>query len=601
MADFTTSYIGGAPSSPVSPQAPVVDESSLTTLNFLGNAVSALGGAAVNFAEVRREERKAELEAQIQSQQDQAISNFSRDQLKLVDAVDMGDISSSEARMRMRANLSRYIADNPALAVDLGKAHTSVIKSTGLGDVVYEGTEAEQQQQLLETDALKAGWLTPDMSAAQKQVAVDNHRAFKIKQLQIEDATKRLALQKAQVTLTTAGITQRSAKMELAEKQARLETQQAIGGMAGDFSTNLLNKLESIRVGKEQGKYTAEQAIILADQAAYEVNQFVSQAGAKAGGDYIANLTKPMNTMVENYKGYISGKVKLDALNTQNETTIAQQVLMMQGNPRVAETVAISKLFPNAAAVTTALSNDAVIDLVRVNSDPTTKSADILPDYDAGKDSVGKYLNMIEQTTGKLNTGEAVDVDETKAEVNTHLSQVLNSISVHGPSSQSKDFKQVIDFFASPSIGNYMNSPNAQIDSQAKFNAESMLNEVYSRDLYPLIQKTYKQSVTGGKTNLKAAGRTQVPVVENQVATTSVIKPVFTGAGVVFQAPAGDNNPITRRKVKELNDSVGALLNKIIQAKAHISGNKDYRAVWQNDVEPQVFGIEDANKEQATD
>lgn len=600
MADFTTSYIGGEPSSPVSPLPPVVNESSLTTLNFLGNAVSALGGAAVNFAEVRREERKAALEAQIQAQQDQAISNFSRDQLKLVDATDMGDISSSEARMRMRANLSRYIADNPALATDLAKAHTSVIKSTGLGDVVYEGTEAEQQQKLLETDALKAGWLTPDMSNAQKQVAVDNYGSFKRQQAIIEDQTKRLNLQKAQVTLTTAGITQRSAKIDLAEKQARISTQQAIGSMANDFSSNLMNKLESIRIGKEEGKYTAEQAVMLADQAAFEMNQFVTQAGAKAGGDYIGNITKPMNSMVENYKGYISGKVKLDTLNTQNETTIAQQVLMMQGNPRVAETVAISKLFPNAAAVTTSLSNDAVVDLVRINSDPTTKSADILPDYDAGKDSVGKYLSLIEETAGKLNLGEAVDAEETKVEVNTHLSQVLNSIAVHGPSSQSKDFKQVIDFFASPSIGNYMNSPNAQIDEGAKFNAESMLNEVYSRDLYPLIQKTYKQSSTGGSVNLKSVGRAQVPVVEGQVPTTNVIKPVFTGSGIMFQAPAGDNNPITRRKVKDLNDSVGALLNKIIQAKAHMSGNKDYRAVWTSEVEPAVFGVEDdanANQE----
>lgn len=596
MADFTTSYIGGPSGSPVSPQQPVVDQSSLVTLGALGDVVGALGGVATNFMEVKREEAKERAKAELQASQDQAVATFARRQLSLVDALETGQISSSaEVRMRMRANLSESIANNPALAAELGKAHTTVVKSTGLGDVVYEGTEAEKQQTLIETDALKAGWITPTMSDAQKEVLTSKYQSFKQQQSLIEASTKQLALQKAQVTLTTAGITQRSAKIELAEKQARLQTQQAIGGMAGDFSANLLNKLETIRQGKEEGKYTPEQAIMLADQAAFEVQQTISVGGSRAGADYLSNITKPMQMMVENYKGYISGKVKLETLNTQNETTIAMQTATIQGDPKMAELVAISSLFPNARAVTSGEANMAVGAYIKNGMNPTTKPLDMLPDDDDTKKDVSTYFKMIDESVDQVNKGTALDVDTTKGEVDNHINNIMKSISLHGPSSNVKDFKGVIDFFASPKIGKYVSTQGAMLDEQARFNARSMLNSVYSSELFPLIQTEYKKAVTGGTPDVVYQGREPVIKVKGQKPAPTEIIPVFTGSGVMFQATPGNTNFLTLRKVKELNDTAGSLLNKMIHSAAHLEGTTDYKSIYQSMFEQQIFGSGEAS------
>lgn len=593
MVDFTTSYIGGEPDSPVRPQQPSVDQSSLVGARLLGDAVSGLAGVATNYIKIQREEEKARVAAELQAKEDQAVSTFARDQLKLVDATEMGDISSSEARMRMRANLSRAIADNPALAVDLGKAHTSVIKSTGLGDVVYEGTEQEKQQRIIETDALKAGWVTPSMSQAQKDVATSRYQSFKLNQTMLEDQAKRLAVQKAQVTLTTAGITQRSAKLELAERQAKISTQQAIGGMVNDFSANLLNKLEEIRVGKEEGKYTAEQATMLADQAAYEIQQTINIGGARAGSDYVNNMTKPMLGMVENYKKYISGQTKLETLNIQNETVVATQTAMIQGDPEVARIVTLTKLFPNARAVVSGEANTAVAGIIKSGMDPTTKSSDMMPDTAEGKKDVGTYLNMVDDSMDQINKGSAVDPEETKIELDNHLNSVLNSVVQHGPSSNTKDFKQVIDFLASNKFGKYVSTQGANLNEQSKLGAETLLADMYSRELYPLVQKAYKEANTGGSATISYYGRTEVPGVKDQKKATDVIKPVFTGSGVVFQAAPGDTNPITRRKVKELNETAGTLLNKMLHSAAHLQGTTDYKSVYQNMFEQQIFGVEE--------
>lgn len=600
MADFSTSYIGGPSGSPVSPQAPVVDESSLTTLGLAGDIAGALGKVTTNFMEIKREEAKEVAKAELKASEDQAVSTFARQQLALVDALETGQITSSaEVRMRMRANLSNSIANNPALATQLAKAHTTVIKSTGLGDVVSEGTEREKQQNAIESDALNAGWVTPDMSDAQKEAATSKYQSFRQQQSLIEGATKQLALQKAQVALTTAGITQRTASLTLAEKQAKIQTQQAIGGMAGDFSSNLLNKLESIRKGKEEGKYTAEQAVMLADQAAFEIQQTIAVGGSRAGADYINNITKPMMSMVENYKGYISGKTSLDLLNTQNEAVIATQTAIIQGDPKMARIVTSTKLFPNARAVISGEANLAVGGYIENGMNPNSKPKDMLADTDEDKKDVDTYFNLINDTVDQVNRGSALDIENTKVEVNNHINGIMKSISIHGPSSNVKDFKGVIDFFASPKIGKYVSTQGATLDEQARFNARSMLNEVYSRELYPLIQAEYKRAVTGGTPDVVYQGRTPIVKVKGQKPATTEIVPVFTGSGVLFQATPGNLNPITLRKVKELNDTAGTLLNKMIHSAAHLEGTTDYKSIYTSMFEQQIFGKEepDANEE----
>ena len=592
MADFTTSYLGGPSGSPVSPQTPVVDESSLVTLDFLGDAAAALGGVATNYAEIKREQQKAELAAQIQAQQDQAISNFSRDQLKLVDAVDMGDLSSSEARMRMRANLSRYIADNPALAADLGKAHTSVIKSTGLGDVVYEGTQAEQQQLMVENEAVKAGWIRPDMAEIDKAAGTEAYLNFKRSLDLLEGQTKKLALQKAQVTLQTAGISQQTAKYKLVQEQNKLQSQVAVGQASSAYTVKLSNDMDEIKGALDRNEITREQAVLMADQNYFQVSNVLSQVGAESDSDYLNNVTKPLQMQYENYRKYFSGELTKEALDNDNAIAIGWQTKLVLGDPTMAKVAAISKIAPNASLVTLDAVNNSVVKILDQNSNDETKPADILADYDEAKFDAKTYLGMVTDAMTKVNGDSAIDVEGTRQDVNVNLNNVLRAVDVYGPSVKNpQDYKNVIDFLASPEVGTFVSKQGGFQDTEAAHRASQALVFEYDNNLVPMIKKAYEDSLTSGQATVSYYGRTEVPSIKNQKPTKDVIKPEFIGSGVTFVADPGVTDGFTRRKVQELNKTVAPLLNKLIRSQAHLNGNKDYRAVYQQSYEQKIFGI----------
>lgn len=599
MADFTTSYVGGPPGPPVSPQQPVVDRSSLVSLDFLGDAASALGGVATNYAEIRREQEKERVKAELQARQDQAISNFSRDQLKLVDSVDMGDISSSEARMRMRANLSRYIADNPALAVDLGKAHTSVIKTTGLGDVVYEGTEAEQQQLMVENEAVKAGWVRPNMSEIDKEAGTEAYLNFKRSLDLLEGQTKKLALQKAQVTLGTAGISQQTAKLKLAEQQNKLQAQSAVAGASSAYTVKLSNDMDDIKGMLDRNEITREQAVQLADQSFFQVSNVLSQVGAKSGSDYLNNITKPLEMQYQNYRKYFTGEISKEVLDNDNSIAIGIQTKNALGDPQIAKVAAVSKILPNANLVTLDTVNNRVVNFLDRGSNGDTKPNDVLPDVPEDKDALDSYFSLMSDAMNKVNNKSARDIEDTRVEINTNLNDILRGIDVYSPTAaNTSDYKGVIDFIAKPEVGKFVTSQGGFQDNEAAFKAAQALQFQYDTVLIPLVQEAYQRSKTSGEATITYQGRTEVPGIKNQKPTSQVIKPQFIGSGVTFVADPGVTDSFTRRKVKELNETVAPILNKMIRTQAHLSGNMDYKSVFQSQYEEKVFGKQDdANEE----
>lgn len=584
-ADFTQSYVGGEQASPIRPLQPVTDNSSLIGLGLLEGLAGGVGNVVEKIGKQKEKERLALL----QQQQDQAVSTFVRGQLSLADAVDTGGMSSLEARTRMRANLSRAIADNPALAVDLGKAHTATIKSTGLGQAVYEGTEAEKQQVNIETEAVEAGWVRPNQSPQDKEKAAYAYQDFKRsmelmgfeqKKLQLESS--RVGLQRERIGLTTAGIQQQNARLALAEKQNKLNAQNALGKASNAYIVKLQGDLEAIRQAKEDGSIDATQAAMATDQAFLVVDQLTRQVGAQAGSDYVNNLTAPMRQMVENYKGYMTGQIKLDDLKTRTDTNVAMQTLNLSNNPQSAKLIAASKLFPNSDVISLTQSNDVVMNFIGGGQDVNTKPADVLPDYQEGKDGLNTYLNMMQQTMGKVNAGTAVDPEGTKQDVDNNLTNILRSIDVYGAStSNASDYNGVMDFLSKTEVGRYITTQGGLPDTVAANKAAQAIEYQYANVVLPLIKQEYEKSKTGGQASMSYYGRTEVPGVKGQQATKDLITPQFIGSGVVFNVKPGDTSTFTRAKAKELNDKVAPVLNRLIRVSAHLSGTTDYKSVYE--------------------
>lgn len=596
MADFAQSYVGGEQASPIRPLQPVTDNSSLIGLGLLEGLAGGVGDVVEKIGKQKEKERLALL----QQQQDQAVSTFVRGQLSLADAVDTGGMSSLEARTRMRANLSRAIADNPALAVDLGKAHTATIKSTGLGQAVYEGTEAEKQQVNIETEAVEAGWVRPNQPPQDKEKAAYAYQDFKrsmelmgFEQKKLALESSRVGLQRERIGLTTAGIQQQNARLALAEKQNKLNAQNALGKASNAYIVKLQGDLENIRQAKEDGSIDATQAAMATDQAFLVVDQLTRQIGAQAGSDYVNNLTAPMRQMVENYKGYMTGQIKLNDLQTRTDTNVAMQTLNLSNNPQSAKIIATSKLFPNSDVLSVSEYSDIVKNFIGGGQDVNTKPADVLPDYQEGKDGLNTYLNMMQQTMGKVNSGTAVDPEGTKQDVDNNLTNILRSIDVYGAStSNASDYNGVMDFLSKTEVGRYITTQGGLPDTVAANKAAQAIEYQYANVVLPLIKQEYDKSKTGGQASMSYYGRTEVPGVKGQQATKDLITPQFIGSGVVFNVKPGDTSTFTRAKAKELNDKVAPVLNRLIRVSAHLSGTTDYKSVYEQNYsqlfEPEV-------------
>lgn len=89
----------------------------------------------------------------------------------------------------MRTNYSQAIANNPALADALQKTHENIITTAGLGKVVAEGTEQEQQLNKLIGEGMADGWITPSMSREEQEAAVFARGQFKKAQEELAAST----------------------------------------------------------------------------------------------------------------------------------------------------------------------------------------------------------------------------------------------------------------------------------------------------------------------------------------------------------------------------------------------------------------------------
>lgn len=576
MADFTVSYVGGPQGSPITPESPVQG----VTNEAVFETIAGIGG---NFAENLIAHRKERAKLAIQARGDQALSSFAQQQLALTDAVEMGDLSSAEARMRMRANLTRAIADNPGLTFDFGKVQNSIIETSGLGKSITEGTEEEQQQTRIENAAIDAGWVRPDQAGEDKAIAAAAYQDFQRSIELMGFEQKKVALQAAKTDLVTSGIQQQTARLALAQKQQKINSQAAVGQASNAYMVKLGNDLEAIRQAKERNEIDATQAAIMADNAYLAVDQVSRQVGAQAGAEYVNNVVSPMKMMLENYKGYMTGNINLTDLETRNQTNVAMQTNLLVANPEAARLVATSKLFPNSDVVTLTETNDLVMNFIKGGQDLKTKPADVLPDYQEGKQALNTYLGMMTQTMGKINNKTAVDADVTKQDVNNNLTNILRGIDVYGPTvSSAADYNGVMDFLSKPEVGRFITEQGGLPDEGAAFKAGQAIEFQYANEVLPLIREEWQRAKTGGSASIQYVGRTEVPRIVGQQPVGELIVPQFMGGGISFNVKPGVTDSFTRSKAKELNEKVAPVLNRLVRVSAHLQGNRDYKAVYEN-------------------
>lgn len=609
MADFSTP-ISGPPQGSVTPAQPVTDNSSLIAINSLANIGSKLLSAG---ATVIQNKQKVDQENNLNN----VVTSFSQKQLKLADAVEQGAMSSQEARMRMRKNYTDEISNNPSLTKILASTQADIINTAGLGKIVAEGTEQEKINVAMQKEASLAGWIKPSASQEEQQAGIAAYSQFKrheadinAQQNALQLASAQVGFQRAKIGLATdriqqvtAGYSQQTAKINLVEAKQQQQSRIAVGGMADSYNFKFNQDLQGIEDKLQRNEITQQEAIQLADQQYATITQLVSSVGRDAGGDYVNNITAPMRMRYENSIKFFNGEIDKQILSNENERTVALQMKNALGDPKVAKVVATVRLLGNANLASIPALNEAVMGLLDKNTDPATKPADVLPDTPEEKADVGSYLGVVKSSMGNFSAGNyGVDKNKeaTQEQLNSNVSNILKGIDVHSVAvNNPAEYNQVVDFLASPEFGKFT-SQGGGIYQDAAQNASTVLQTQYIDQVLPLLKKEYESTYIPSRSSSTYQAATG-PVNETQpssaTATTSQIKPFFSGGGVVFRAEGPDaNSPQVRNKVKDLNAKVGSVMNKLLRMDAHLSGNTNYKASYDKYSEA-IFGVkQDATK-----
>lgn len=589
MADFRTGIdpvnynAGSAPT-------PVVDRSSAVGLDLFSDVVKSV---VPGLLQRDAERRKAQASLEYEQAKNSALSGFAEQQLKLADAVESGQMSSRAARMRMRTNYTAAISNSPALIGDLAQVQKDIVSTSGLGKVVADGTDQEQFALAAEKEATLNGWVPPHLNDDQRAEATQKYLNFKRSQDEMAQQQAQVSLQTAKINQQTALYSRDSARLTLAQKERSERSRVAIGNMADAYNYKFNNDLTEIVARRDRGEIDDVAATQMIQQQYAIVQQTVTQIGSDAPTDYVNNMTNPMKLRYQNALDYVSGKIQKEVLDNRNSNIIAQQKLTLLGDPEVAQTVAVSSLFQNASPMLLSTIDAKVVSKISQNMKPNAgKPVDIMPDNDNDKQTTQSYLDMVKQGLTSVNSGAAIDKDKTSQELDVHVSQMLNSVNAYGPvTSRPQDFNQVVDFLADPAFGKYTSSKGG-VPADTAAQAKNVLSQQYEQAVLPLIQQEYENArIVDVKSSPTQALSGQATTVVSD--PTKVIKPVFSGSGVIFQADPNASVAI-KRKAQDLNKSVSPVLNRLIRMSAHLNGNTDYRAAYQQNYEA-LFGINEGN------
>ncbi|AUG88529.1 putative hemagglutinin protein [Pseudomonas phage TC6] len=583
MAEFNTG-IQPLAGSATTPMPPVVDRSSSVTLDAFSDIAQTVVPGLLKTQVARQ---KAELE----QMKNQALSNFAQTQLKLADAVDMGDISSQEARMRMRKNYTEAVANSPALVGDFAELQKQLVSTSGLGKVVADGTDKEKIWLAAEKEATLNGWVPPSAKGEGERLeATQNYLNFKRAQEDLQMQQRQVALQTAKINQQTAVYSRDSARLGLVQRERAERSRVAVGNLADSYNYKFNNDLQEIMARKDRGEISEQDAIMMVNQQYAIIQQTVSQIGSDAPSEYVNNITNPMKLRYQTALDYVSGKIDNEVLKNKNENILAQQKLNLLGDPEVARVVATSSMFQYASPNLLQVIDRKVVDKISQNMPSQTggKPVDVMPDNDNEKQSNQSYLSMVKEGMTAFNGGRMNGDQLAERELDQHVSQMLKGINAYGPATERpQDFNQIVDFLADPQFGKYT-SARGGVPADTAVAAKNVLSQQYEQAVIPLIRKEYEQAriIDLQATPSQALRGQATSTVSNP---TDVIKPVFTGSGVVFQAKP-DASLAIRRKAQDLNKSVSPVLNRLIRMSAHLDGNTDYRSTWQKNYEA-LFGI----------
>lgn len=577
MADFSIANIEGPSASPVTPVEPVQKSSGVSALGSVGSAFDL--GERLYTANKKREAAGV-------------IAAFEATQLKLADAVDLGAISSKEARLKMRANYASFVANNPTLVSEFAASQKNIITTTGLGKIVAEGTPAEQAQAEINKKATLGGWVKPWMTPEEQEKASQDYVAF-------EKAKSDLLHDQAQLSYDTSKLTQEKTQIELENAKRKEASRVALAKFADAAYPRFSSDLDEIKSQVDAGRLSREDALLEMDRKWDEIQEVTTGVGAEGGSEYLTALTNPMKTKYESMKKFISGEISIQQLENQSKVNIAKRKLLITANPKMAQFVAVSQLLPNMPVSLTPDLNLRAIEMLKMGTEGTKVNP-----LDPDKDSVKNYLDVIKGNMEVMSKEGGTTSAEAKGELDKNILSILKGVKAYSLAYENpQDFNLIVDFFASNQFYEYTSKAGG-VPVELAVQAKEVLQAEYESQVVPLLQRRYDSTVLSVEDKSRPITATPSPFMEpltvsyeaNTTPLPKVITPVFSGGAMYFKA----SKPEARQAADKLNKEVAPIVNRLIKMSAHLEGGKDYKKVFEDNYQA-IFGLPQEGKTGNTD
>lgn len=518
-----------------------------------------------------------------------SVSEFTKKQLLVADALDQGRISSSaHARTLMRKNLLDAIDSNPAIAADLIKAQASIVGLPGGADIVQEGNEQEQLNRARKEQLVSAGLLSPDADEATYKTVESTVRVA-------EEASRQhqMRMQTLDEELKTGQVTEARRKQIEAEREQ--VTVDFMRNAAPAEYLNVENQMKSIMNNPNMTE--SDKVMALDDLWAKWNSENASRFGdvsAHAGSSF----AKPFEMLYNNYKKRMTGEINDEELKRQGDRALAAQRAIALTDPRIARLAVTSELFGNSGMVEV------------LAKDPASGAFEAYTDFLAGNRSdterapknpfvkeVGDRAGLkgfLKEVTDGLNSGDQARATAAADAFGVTLDSML-------------DYEGMLrrDPASAIEIVNWMASPDflkaTQANPQLLSNAgelRDILERNYDDEVWAMVRREFTNS------NVQM----QVPVEAGPDANKNPNAPIGnlrematvpTANGIIAEAtpnginfvPTDPNNRQMAAEARRLNKELKPVINNTIKAGAHLEGRTDYDNVW-NEISQEFLGTE---------
>jgi len=600
MVDFTRAQVGSNVSSPYAQGAAPSGPSAVATL---AETVGAFIPSKRDLDEIAKRRQK-ETAASV-------TEMYSQEALRLADAVDTGQMSSNAARSRMRRLYSQYIADNPGLQKELYDVHSRILSTSGLGQVIDEGTEQEQLEAAYRKKVAEAGFITAGMNEEEQAAAVEQYRSFEIskymleiqaKQLEfanseLENISKRIGIQRGQIGLekdrlslqrTRIGLQNDQIETQtkligLQQKQASYMADLMIGQMSQTFTPTFQRNVNEIITGLGEAP-TPEQRMLAQEKInnlwAETYGAVIQGMGPGASTENVNLTLAPIKFWMDKAIEVVKGERELSSLQTQSDILIQRQALGLLGDPEVKAAAALTSIMGENIALSTVFTEAGVRAFKRsLEGNPPTPSSPEYPEFAALSMAV-----LEAAANDQLESSQSVE------EARINLNNLLAGIgSVYNPSAQ--DLDVAAEQLSSLQFGAYVDKFGlAGFDREALQGALSTFDEYYVQQVVPLIRERWQQATFRDLSNPNKSVPSAFRPATHKRDVSSSFKVSFSGSGVKFipTGPTGrttgtqyDATHMGRAEARRLNEEVAPVLNKLIRLGSHLEGHTDYRTFFE--------------------